>query len=264
MIFLSHNYKDKPIVEPIAIKLCEIFGQDKVFYDSWSIQPGDGIIDKMNEGLANCNLFYFFVSNNSLNSYMVKLEWQNAVMKMSKGNARLIPVRIDNCILPPLLSQSLYIDLYSNGFDVALRQIVDMAKGTNTYRPTYTKVSNIEARANAITGREIEVEVSAKYYMEPIPHFLFGTPNSENEITFSCKDCSSYTRGFNEGVIGNQNGSVVSNAVFLTPPNPLTPDYPFTASFKALTEKDISILSVWHEEKKNSWKQVPFFVKRTS
>ena len=49
MIFLSHNKNDKPIVEPIAIRLSSIYGADTVFYDSWSIQPGDGIIDKMNE-----------------------------------------------------------------------------------------------------------------------------------------------------------------------------------------------------------------------
>jgi len=68
MIFLSHNFKDR-----------DIFGQENVFYDSWSIQPGDGIIDQMNDGLTQCKLFFFFVSNNSLNSEMVKLEWQNAL-----------------------------------------------------------------------------------------------------------------------------------------------------------------------------------------
>ncbi len=52
MIFLSHNFKDKAIVEPIALRLRDIFGQESVFYDSWSIQPGDGIIDKMNDGLT--------------------------------------------------------------------------------------------------------------------------------------------------------------------------------------------------------------------
>jgi len=52
MIFLSHNHKDKEVVEQIAIRLKDIFGQDHVFYDSWSMQPGDGIIDKMNEALG--------------------------------------------------------------------------------------------------------------------------------------------------------------------------------------------------------------------
>jgi hypothetical protein len=59
-------------VEPIALRLRDIFGQENVFYDSWAIQPGDGIIDKMNNGLTQCKLFFFFVSNNSLNSEMVK------------------------------------------------------------------------------------------------------------------------------------------------------------------------------------------------
>lgn len=262
MIFLSHNSKDKPIVEPIAIRLRDVFGQDKVFYDSWSIQPGDGIIEKMNEGLAKCSLFYFFVSRNSLESYMVRLEWQNAVMRETKGNAKLIPVRIDNCTLPPILSQTLYIDLYTYGFDVALRQIIDMANGINTYRPNFSGVTNLEARANILSGREIEVEVIAKYYMEPILHFMFETPNTQNEISYSCKDCFSFVGGFNEGVVRRQNGDVAGNAIYLAPPDPLTPGFPLTASFKALTGKDISILSVWHEEKKNTWKQIPYYVKR--
>lgn len=46
MIFISHNHKDKHIIEPIALRLRQIFGEKKVFYDSWSIQPGEGIIDK--------------------------------------------------------------------------------------------------------------------------------------------------------------------------------------------------------------------------
>ena len=74
MIFVSHNHKDKEIVEQIALRLRDTFSQDNVFYDSWSMQPGDGIIDKMNEGLADCELFLFFVSKNSLQSNMVKLE----------------------------------------------------------------------------------------------------------------------------------------------------------------------------------------------
>ncbi len=111
MIFLSHNFKDKAIVEPIALRLRDIFGQENVFYDSWSIQPGDGIIDKMNDGLTQCKLFFFFVSNNSLNSEMVKLEWQNALMKMTSGQTKIIPIRLDNCIMPTILMQSLYIDL---------------------------------------------------------------------------------------------------------------------------------------------------------
>lgn len=92
MISLSHTHVDKEIVEPIANRLAEIYGRDKIFYDSWCIQPGDGIIDKMEQGLSNFNILFFFVSKDSLNSNMVKMEWQNALYEASKGNVKIIPV----------------------------------------------------------------------------------------------------------------------------------------------------------------------------
>ena len=54
MIFLSHNYKDKDVVGPIAVSLANRYGKENVFYDSWSIKPGDGIINEMNNGLEKC------------------------------------------------------------------------------------------------------------------------------------------------------------------------------------------------------------------
>ncbi|BBM48372.1 hypothetical protein JMUB3933_1888 [Leptotrichia wadei] len=59
MIFISHNYKDKEIIEPLANRLSDVYGKDAIFYDSWSIQLGDGIIDKMNKGLSSINYFFF-------------------------------------------------------------------------------------------------------------------------------------------------------------------------------------------------------------
>ncbi|WP_353738844.1 toll/interleukin-1 receptor domain-containing protein [Collinsella ihumii] len=58
-------------MEPAALALSRAFGRDNVFYDSWSIQPGDGIIDKMNSGLEDCDCFFLFVSERSLTSEMV-------------------------------------------------------------------------------------------------------------------------------------------------------------------------------------------------
>lgn len=99
MIFISHTRADKPVVQPIAERLAAVFGQDKVFYDSWSIQPGDGIVEQMNRGLEQCRFFFFFVSKNSLRSERVKLEWQNAILKATQGETRFIPVKLDD-VLP--------------------------------------------------------------------------------------------------------------------------------------------------------------------
>ena len=117
MIFLSHNCNDKIIVRQIAEILSNAFGTENVFYDEWSIQPGDSIIGKMSEGLEKCKFFFFFNSKHSINSKMVSLEWQTALRNINKG-IRFIPVILDNDVEIPiiisdiLLQLSQLIDLY--------------------------------------------------------------------------------------------------------------------------------------------------------
>mgnify|MGYP000855466924 CR=1 FL=1 len=255
MIFISHNYKDKAIVEPIAIRLKEIFGQENVFYDSWSIQPGDGIIDKMNDGLAHCKLFFFFVSTNSLNSEMVKLEWQNAVMKMTNGQIKIIPVRLDNCTMPPILLQSLYIDLYQYGLEVAIRQIVDIAMNRNTFSPQFNEVSNLVAY-KWWEGNTMIIECHAQYYREPIAHFAFLTFNTQNQINFGSKNNIAYRFGFNVNCI-ETNVGIKLNAIRIDFPESIVPGFPQSAEFTAKTEIPIEIMQVLHENKKDAWKNVP-------
>ena len=111
MIFLSHNKQDKIIVRQIAETFEKVFGREKVFYDEWSIQPGDSITGKMNEGLEQCNYFFFFVSRNSLNSKMVEIEWQSALMKKAQKNITFIPVKLDDAIMPAIIASTLYLSL---------------------------------------------------------------------------------------------------------------------------------------------------------
>ena len=145
MIFISHNYNDKLVIEPIAERLSKIFGREQVFYDSWSIQPGDGIIEKMNEGLTNVTHFFFFVSENSIKSNMVRMEWQNAIFKSSKGNCKVIPIRLDETSMPPILAQNLYIDMYSNGIETTITQIVNVIQGNSTHNSSakFIKLASI-------------------------------------------------------------------------------------------------------------------------
>ncbi len=256
MIFISHNSKDKPIVEPIAIRLKEYFGQNNVFYDSWSIKPGDGIINMMNEGLQNCKYFFFFVSKNSLESYMVKLEWQNAIMRASNGKTILVPVRIDNSEMPPLLAQTLYIDIYSNGIETGIRQIVDLVSSNNTFNAKYTSVKNICAKFLTKTSKEIEIEISANYFMEPIVQYIFATTNSKDEISYTCKNCNITESKFSEGIVTIANGQKL-NGILLKFPDVLVPNFPQIAHFESLKENPIFITDVFHEKKQNDWELLP-------
>ncbi len=173
-IFLSHNHNDKPLVEPIVLQLANIFDQEKVFYDSWSIRPGEGIIDQMNNGLEAPEFVFFFVSANSLASGMVKLEWQNALYAASKGKTRIIPVRVDGSAMPPVLMQTLFIDMHTVGLEAAIAQIVSVTQGNASFTPQHQGFSNLTYTQIVDGNGSIEVTIQASHLMEPNPNFAFG------------------------------------------------------------------------------------------
>jgi hypothetical protein len=152
---------DKPVVEAVALKLANIFGQDQIFYDSWSIQPGQGIIDQMNIGLEAPDFVFFFVSAASLASGMVKLEWQNALYMASKGKTRVIPVRVDGSNMPALLMQSLYIDMHTIGLEAALAQIVSVTQGNVSFTPQHQGFSNLTYTKNLNSDGSLDIIVKA-------------------------------------------------------------------------------------------------------
>ena len=49
MIFISYNHNDEQLVDMVARRLELEFGRNNIFYDKWSIQPGDRKIGKMND-----------------------------------------------------------------------------------------------------------------------------------------------------------------------------------------------------------------------
>jgi hypothetical protein len=182
MIFLSHTYTDKPVVEPIAVALREIYGQDKVFYDAWSIRPGDGIIDKMNAGLQSPEFVFFFVSENSLKSAMVSLEWQNALMKATKNQCQLIPVRIDGTPMPPILRQNLYIDMFSIGVEAAKDKVIEVVKGNAAFARQHENFSNLTWTASGDPAVKLFVKVAASHVMEPRPIFALTFANTTGDL----------------------------------------------------------------------------------
>lgn len=257
MIFISHNYNDKPIVEPIAIRLAQIYGQDQVFYDSWSIQPGEGIIDRMEEGLSQCKFFFFFVSKNSLASKMVKLEWQNALMNRSHNSIiKFIPVRLDQSALPFILTQALYIDLFSNGLEVALRQMVDVIEERNTFR-YQSQFSNLVAYKTRQDGK-VAIECRAKYYLEPISSFAFCTNNSIANVRSNVVGEHLMMSGEAHNIrIGN---SFFPNGITLSIQKGTLPGFPFRTEFIPLSGEPFDIELVMHEYSRGRFTPIPMII----
>lgn len=256
-IFLSRNHKDNPLVEAVALKLAAIFGQDQVFYDSWSIRPGDGIIEQMNWGLEAPEFVFFFVSENSLASEMVKLEWQNALVAATKGKTRLIPVWVDGCGMPALLRQTLYIDMHTIGLDAAIAQIVSVVQDSGGFSPQHQAFSNLRYSVARPEDGLVEITIQASHLMEPNPHFAFAVMNEEHEVFGWIKGHPGIHSSFRTPMF-ELDGGEFANAVLMRPfSGTLTPKQPLTFQLRQRGDKAVHCIDVLHDQGQNQWVRVP-------
>lgn len=225
MIFFSHTAADKPLIEPIAIQFSQVFGQDNIFYDSWSIQPGDGIINKMSEGMSKCKFFFFFVSKRSLDSKMVQLEWQNMLMKASSNtDIKFIPVKLDDCMMPAILLQTLYIDVFGKGLEFATRQMIDVVNGQNTFHEGMQKFENVRGELQFISNKEIKLTIKAIAYAEPISNYAILISNNENEVQYNVLGEPFIIGGFQKDV--KLDSGEIYNAIMIGINRSTTPSFP--------------------------------------
>lgn len=257
-IFLSHNHADKPVVEPVALRLAGIFGESAVFYDSWSIRPGDGIIDQMNKGLEAPEFVFFFVSEKSLASQMVKLEWQNALFSASRGKTRIIPVRVDGSSMPPILTQTLYIDMYSAGLEAAIAQIVNVTQGNGSFAPQHGEFSNLSYSIELDGDESVIIRVSASHFMEPNGSFLIETTNNESDFSCESVNGTPFFGGYQINSPSDITGTTIHSFHYKTMGGAITPTHPLQIRIRFLTKTRVNIVGFRHEAAQNQWKQLPF------
>ena len=115
-VFISHSSRDLAFSRCLATDLQEI--GLSVFLDDWSINIGERIFEKINNGLQNSKALIMIVSKDYLESVCCKDEWGAFYGKVLHDNSCVIyPVLIDNSQPPVLISQIKYfrfnIDEYS-------------------------------------------------------------------------------------------------------------------------------------------------------
>ena len=126
-IFLSHNSKDKPWVRKLADRLTS--DSVVVWIDEAELNIGDSLIEKIAEGIQEMRFVAAVISNNSISSTWVQKELNLAMSKEIKGRqVTVLPLLIENCTLPPSLTDKLYADFtnpdnYEQEYSKLLRAI---------------------------------------------------------------------------------------------------------------------------------------------
>jgi len=107
-VFISHNKADAEAAREVAIFLAA--EEMSVWFDEWSVQAGDSIVGRVEEGLKNCSHFLLLWSQSAAKSAWVQQELWAAIGKaIEDGMPRVIPLRLDATELPPLVRHLKYL-----------------------------------------------------------------------------------------------------------------------------------------------------------
>lgn len=135
-IFVSHSSDDGVIAERVAMGL-QAMGYSS-WYAEWELQPGDSIVERIQEALSASDVLIVVLSPRSVRSEWVQRELNSMLMAQLKGQSVLvIPVLIETCDIPKLLTGTLYVDLrddFEGGF-LKLLDALRRHRGKSQYSP---------------------------------------------------------------------------------------------------------------------------------
>jgi hypothetical protein len=108
-VFVSHSSRDSGFVEWLLRELRS--AGIEIWYARWEIKVGDSIIAKINEGLQTSDRLLVILSRASVQSRWVAEELNAATMRrIQNRGAFILPVLVEDCEIPPLLSHLKYAD----------------------------------------------------------------------------------------------------------------------------------------------------------
>lgn len=117
-IFISYSTADANFADKIALDLNSLGAN--IFYSKWEIKVGDSIVQKINDALSTYSNLVIILSKNSVKSDWVQRELNSTLMRqLQNENVKIRPVLLEDCDIPPLLSDIKYADFrhnYNEGF----------------------------------------------------------------------------------------------------------------------------------------------------
>lgn len=124
-LFICHASEDKKFAHELASYLINTGAE--VWLDQWEIRVGDSIVEKINSALTAASHLVLILSSHSVKKPWVKREFSSALMRQLASNSiKVIPVRIDDCEVPIILSDVRYADCRDskeNGFNEIRRAL---------------------------------------------------------------------------------------------------------------------------------------------
>jgi len=218
-IFLSHNSKDKAVVEQIGKWLTN--RGYLVWLDKWSMTAGDSLIEKVGQGIESSDKLVVFLTEDSVESNWVKKEVATGlILEMAEekglGSKFVIPALLKACKIPIMLRDKIYANFTDKPFETACQELLNGLLN-KPFDPLNEKLEN-----RILRFHEIPPSKNSKNALL----IEFGVKISPTQGLHIGLDCGSKFKSYNEwfnlpnkAIIPQNTGGVfTSSAVRNEPP----------------------------------------------
>lgn len=112
-VFISYSHSDKEFVDKLAMNLVK--SNIPIWLDRWELKVGDSITQKIQEVLSESDYLLMVFSKQSIESDWVKREMTAGLLReVEEKRAIILPVLLEDCILPLFVRDKFYADFRSN------------------------------------------------------------------------------------------------------------------------------------------------------
>jgi hypothetical protein len=197
-IFLSHSTADKEFIYKVANDLRN--AQIDVWVDEWEIPLGESIRKKIfEEGIPFCDLFFIYITENSINSYWVQKELDSAIILESERKNSFLALFVEKNDLRDRLSpdlKSIIIpELNKDNYLLGFSKLV--SKAWFTYSKKYENNINNKYRIKLLESENeilklkseiVRLNISGQYDISNTVKKMEETKVNINDKNISLKD----------------------------------------------------------------------------
>ena len=121
-VFISYSTKDSEFIDKLSAEL--IKKRIQIWLDKWEMQPGDSLIDKIQNALTESSFLLVVLSKHSVESEWCKKELNSALMReIKEKKVVVIPILLEDCEVPIFLQEKVYAD-FRNEFNVGFNSLL--------------------------------------------------------------------------------------------------------------------------------------------
>jgi len=137
-VFISYSHKNKDFVDKLAANLVK--HKTNVWVDSWELNVGDSIIDKVQDAIQESSALIIVISKSSMESEWCKKELSSGFLReLEEKRVVVLPLLLEDCEMPIFLRGKMYADFRTN-FDEGLSKTLEaIAKVTSDTQGRFDK-----------------------------------------------------------------------------------------------------------------------------